>query len=40
MTELRPPPAKPPAPSVRSPEGRQSRPPARGVNEKSNFLSV
>ena len=33
MTELRPPSPKPPAP-------RQSRPPARGVAAKSNFLSV
>jgi hypothetical protein len=33
MTELHPPPPKPPAP-------RQSRPPAPGVAAKSNFLSV
>ena len=36
--QLFPPP--PAAPSVRSPKGRQSRPPARVVAAKSHFLSV
>ena len=45
MTEFRPPPPKPPAPSVRSPKGRPQPPASPGgasprVNPKSNSLSV